>query len=507
MSLLTELQKEVASLPLKNNAHDYERASGSGLHEGHRERMRNKFKLHGERVFETHELMEMLLYHIIPCKDTNPSAWRLMKRFSTLDGVAEASKKEICSVDGIGERTAEFLAGVFDVIKKIDGEKLLFVGDEFLTSDDLGRFFIDYYQKAKERERQDKYRIVAIMLDSNKRVLSVTEPYNVDAGSGIVVSKPFIDAAIAAHASAVIIAHNHPYSSELPSNSDKMTHKLIFSDLERVGITLVKHFVISGYSYSTIFGEEAIVALGQDDGPEIAPDGVLCFASNNDLELIMKRRNEILFSLLSLVLNERSALKLAGMLSWRFKRLNDLFTAELYVLKRLTGNEKTAIFLKLFFAIYIRRMTDRFTFGKSYTEEKIAEYLINMLGYEPLEKVYIMLFDARGRAMSCEFVSEGTVDRSDIPVRRLVEIAKRNEAAGAVVVHNHPSGGVSPSERDKNATSMIENLLESSGIKFLAHYIVSHNGYCIIKMDSIKLKKDIEFNTGADLTSFFDCLT
>ena len=52
-------------------------ANNDGIHKGHRQRMRAKLKAHGARVFDTYELLEMLLYYVVPYKDTNPIAKRL----------------------------------------------------------------------------------------------------------------------------------------------------------------------------------------------------------------------------------------------------------------------------------------------------------------------------------------------------------------------------------------------------------------------------------------------
>ena len=61
------------------------------LHVGHRARMRRKFLSYGSRIFDTYELLEMLLYHAIPYKDTNPVAKRLLMEFGSLEGVLTAS--------------------------------------------------------------------------------------------------------------------------------------------------------------------------------------------------------------------------------------------------------------------------------------------------------------------------------------------------------------------------------------------------------------------------------
>ncbi len=474
----------------KNNLPDYERASGSGLHEGHRERMRNKFKIHGDRVFETHELMEMLLYHIIPYRDTNPTAWRLMKRFSNLDGLAAATQEDISSVDGVGEKTADFIARIFKIFSKLEGDELLFKGENVLTMDDVGKFFVDYFEAAKERDGEDKYRIVAIMLDSEMRVLSITEPYDVDAGSAFVRSRPFIDSAVAVHANAVILAHNHPYSTEWATESDKATQRLVTAQLNLLGITIVDHFIISGHNYTTLSGN-TVLKISQRKNWIKEKDGVMCLPSD-EIDPVMHSKTELVFSLLSLIMKQDRAREMSEVLSRRFSRLIEMFTAELYVLKTLTGSETSSLFIKLFFSIYKRRNLDRFVFGRAHSEKDIAKYFMSLIGCEPLEKVYAMLFDSRGRAMRCEFVSEGTVDTSNIPPRRLLEIAKRNEAVGVAVAHNHPSSGVEPSENDMSATAIMMDVLESSGVKFYSHYIVSHNDFCIFGKAPIKYKKDLE---------------
>ena len=44
---------------------------GKMIHKGHRQRMREKLFSHGSRVLQSYELLEMLLYYVIPYKNTN----------------------------------------------------------------------------------------------------------------------------------------------------------------------------------------------------------------------------------------------------------------------------------------------------------------------------------------------------------------------------------------------------------------------------------------------------
>ena len=66
------------------------------MHAGHRERMISRLKEFGSEGFQSHELLEMMLYSSFKQCDTNPIAHRLIDRFGTLSGVFSASENELC---------------------------------------------------------------------------------------------------------------------------------------------------------------------------------------------------------------------------------------------------------------------------------------------------------------------------------------------------------------------------------------------------------------------------
>ena len=57
------------------------------IHQGHREKMRQRFLKSGLESFADHEALELLLYYAIPRQDTNPIAHRLMDRYGSLTAV------------------------------------------------------------------------------------------------------------------------------------------------------------------------------------------------------------------------------------------------------------------------------------------------------------------------------------------------------------------------------------------------------------------------------------
>ena len=84
--------------------------SSQADHGGHRERMRKRFKESGNfKGFSEHEILEMLLFYIVPRKNTNDIAHELIKKFGSLNSVLNASVEELSSVKDMGESSANSL--------------------------------------------------------------------------------------------------------------------------------------------------------------------------------------------------------------------------------------------------------------------------------------------------------------------------------------------------------------------------------------------------------------
>ena len=202
--------------------------------------MREKFSVYGRDVFHTHELLEMILYHVIPYKNTNPIAKNLLKRFGSLDGVLSATREELLSVEGVGPKVADMLL----TLGKITPETLVENGEDttraFDDFSELGRFFVEYFSD------KGSYEVVLMLLNSKLEYLSFASLYAVDYSSGGVKADRFIEEALKARASVAVIAHNHPFGPAFPSAGDIATNNMIEASLSGVGIMLLEHYVVSG---------------------------------------------------------------------------------------------------------------------------------------------------------------------------------------------------------------------------------------------------------------------
>jgi hypothetical protein len=76
--------------------------------EGHRERLRQKFKEHPHLLSDA-ERLELLLTYAIPRKDVAPLARDLIARFGSVHAVIAAAPDQLFEVAGVGESTATFI--------------------------------------------------------------------------------------------------------------------------------------------------------------------------------------------------------------------------------------------------------------------------------------------------------------------------------------------------------------------------------------------------------------
>lgn len=146
-------------------------------------------------------------------------------------------------------------------------------------------------------------------------------------------------------------------------------------------------------------------------------------------------------------------------------------------------NRNTALLIKLMAYINSRRVTDRFEFGKEYTELEIREYIKALFLGASVETVYALLLDDRGRVISSEHISDGTVNSSDVIPRKVLELARRKNSKNIIIAHNHPKGSKTPSKDDMMTTGKLFTLFASVGVRLAAHYIVADDEIDVISAD------------------------
>lgn len=102
------------------------------------------------------------------------------------------------------------------------------------------------------------------------------------------------------------------------------------------------------------------------------------------------------------------------------------------------------------------------------------------------EHLIIIMVDSRGKCMGAEVVGIGTISQTVTHPREIFSPAIVARATGIILLHNHPTGEVTPSPNDLSTTKTLEEGAALLRLNFLDHIIFIANGdFFSIKNDSV----------------------
>ena len=208
------------------------------IHDGHRQRLKNRFREEGLDHFEEHQVLELLLYYTSPRRDTNPIAHELLNKFGSLAQVLEARPEELAKVPGMGDSAATFLSlitavGRYYLVNRTMQETIL------PSIEKCGQYLVPFFYGRRNET------VFILCLDAKCKVLCCKEMGEGSVNSAGVPIRRIVEAALGANATSVILAHNHPSGFALPSGEDVQTTKRVALALDAVEIQLVDHIVVA----------------------------------------------------------------------------------------------------------------------------------------------------------------------------------------------------------------------------------------------------------------------
>ena len=208
------------------------------VHDGHRERLRQRFLTEGLDNFTDIQVLELLLFYCIPRRDTNELAHALKARFGSLSQVLEARPEELMKVEGIGFNTAVFLslipaAGRFYSVDRLSHTKIL------RTTDECGEYLLHFFGGRSQET------VFLLCLDAKCKVLSCQQIGEGSVNSAGVPIRKVVETALAVNATSVVLAHNHPSGLAVPSHEDIVTTRRVAMALDAVEINLADHIIVA----------------------------------------------------------------------------------------------------------------------------------------------------------------------------------------------------------------------------------------------------------------------
>lgn len=209
------------------------------IHEGHRQRLKDRFRREGLDNFDELYVLELLLFYCIPRKDTNPIAHRLLDQFGSLTAVLEARPEELEKVEGLNTAASTFLSLITQVGRYYQVRRAE-PGDILRTSDQCGNYLMPYFFG------RDTETVFMLCLDAKCKVICCKKVGEGNVNSANIPIRRVVEMALSANATSVVLAHNHPSGLALPSADDVQTTFRVSAALETVEITLADHIVVCG---------------------------------------------------------------------------------------------------------------------------------------------------------------------------------------------------------------------------------------------------------------------
>ena len=100
-----------------------------------------------------------------------------------------------------------------------------------------------------------------------------------------------------------------------------------------------------------------------------------------------------------------------------------------------------------------------------------------LIGYHCDYAIKVIYLNSQNQIIETEDLFEGTLDKSVISPREVMERAIKYNAVSLIFVHNHPAGNPKPSLSDKELTKDLLSAASIMQIKVLDHIIIGENRY------------------------------
>ncbi|MBB3389454.1 DNA repair protein RadC [Rhizobium sp. BK275] len=214
---------------------------------GHRERLRNRFRENGDTALADYEILELLLFRLIPRRDTKPIAKALIDRFGSLAGVFGAPAVLLQEIKGVGETVA------------LDLKLISAIGHRALKSELKGKqvlsswsSVVQYCHAAMAHETREQFRI--LFLDKRNALIADEVQGHGTVDHTPVYPREVVRRALELSATALILVHNHPSGDPTPSRADIDMTKMIIDAAKPLGIAIHDHIIIGKDGQASLKG-------------------------------------------------------------------------------------------------------------------------------------------------------------------------------------------------------------------------------------------------------------
>jgi DNA repair protein RadC len=116
---------------------------------------------------------------------------------------------------------------------------------------------------------------------------------------------------------------------------------------------------------------------------------------------------------------------------------------------------------------------------------ELVNYCKAALGGLKDEQFRVIYLDAQNRIIDDELIQEGIVNQAVVYPRKVLENALKRKASAIILLHNHPSGNIRPSDADIRLTRTIQETARVLDILVHDHIIIGENRFFSFREEGI----------------------
>lgn len=219
-------------------------------HDGHRQRLKDRFANGGEEALPDYELLELVLFRAIPRQDTKPLAKALLERFNdSFAEIVNAPPERLKEVRGVGD-------SVVHQLKLVRAAALRFMKAEIKERPVFSSWetVLAYCHAKMALEAKEQFFI--LFLDKKNRLIKEDMQQRGTVDHTPVYPREVVKRALELSASSIILLHNHPSGDTTPSKADIEMTKTIAEAAKALGIVVHDHLIVGRHGYTSMKAEK-----------------------------------------------------------------------------------------------------------------------------------------------------------------------------------------------------------------------------------------------------------